>query len=493
MSLITQFSPHPGGAQKQRLVDLDAPSLHPAGMRQCWAFLKANARRELPGRRSLRSLLKTFDSAVAFGTLAPIASMIAGPVIMIAVSSQLTAAAQGYFYTFGSLLALQLLFDMGSAQVLLQFASHEWSQLAISPSGEILGSRVALSKLRSLLGFAILWALGVAVAAGVALGFYGLHLFGREPVRGVVWLGPWLALCGITGLNMLLTPIWSLLEGCNRITQVYAYRFFANVAQNVCICCALFLGLRLWAIPLGAGASLLVSCSLLHNSHRRFLSQIWKGAGDARISWVHELLPVQWRFALSWWSGYFLSYVFIPILFRYHGPELAGQMGMTWSMVATVGVLSTAWVSTKAAKFGVLIARREYQELDRLALRSGIACVVVAVLSAVGLEAAILLLRALDSKLAMRILPPLPSALFLLGMVLMQISAVQAVYLRAHKREPFAALSAVAALLVAGLSCYFGKWYGATGAAASYCGATLLFILPVATLIFIRCRRLWHI
>jgi hypothetical protein len=51
----------------------------------------------------------------------------------------------------------------------------------------------------------------------------------------------------------------------------------------------------------------------------------------------------------------------------------------------------------------------------------------------------------------------LPSALFLLGMVLMQISAVQAIYLGAHKRELFAALSAVAAPLVAALSCYFGE------------------------------------
>ena len=140
----------------------------------------------------------------------------------------------------------------------------------------------------------------------------------------------------------------------------------------------------------------------------------------------------------------------------------------------------------------MLIARREFQALNRMAVRSGMACVGVAALGAVGLESVVLALRSIGSPLANRLLPPLPMGLFLAGQVLMQASAVQAVYLRAHKREPFAALTAMAALLVVGSTCYFGKAYGAVGAAASYCGVTLLFILPVGTAILTRCRRLWH-
>jgi len=423
---------------------------------------------------------------------APLASMVAGPVIIVAVISRLTLEGQGYFYTFNSLLAFQILFDMGSAQVLLQFASHEWSLLDLDKTGKITGSPEALAKLRSLLAFAIRWASGIAALAGIVLGFAGAAMFSHSGNSGMRWLGPWVALCAITALNMLMTPIWALLEGCNRITQVYAYRFFANVAQNGCICCALFAGAGLWAIPLGAAAMFSVSITALVRRHGGFLVQI-RGAGhQAGISWRHDLLPVQWRFALSWWSGYFLSYFFTPILFHYYGPVVAGQMGMTWSVVATIGALSTAWISTKAARFGMLIARREFQALNRMAVRSGMACVGVAALGAVGLESVVLALRSFGSPLAKRLLPPLPMGLFLAGQVVMQASAVQAVYLRAHKREPFAALTAMAALLVVGSTCYFGKAYGAVGAAASYCGVTLLFILPVGTAILTRCRRLWH-
>jgi len=190
--------------------------------------------------------------------LAPLASMLAGPVIIVAVVSRLTPEGQGYFYTFNSLLAFQILFDMGSAQVLLQFASHEWSRLGLDPDGRITGSEEALAKLRSLLAFAVRWASGIAVVAGIVLGLAGTAMFSHSANSGMRWLGPWVALCTVTAFNMLLTPIWALLEGCNRITQVYAYRFFANVAQNTCICCALFAGAGLWAIPLGAAATLSV-------------------------------------------------------------------------------------------------------------------------------------------------------------------------------------------------------------------------------------------
>jgi len=423
--------------------------------------------------------------------LAPLASMLAGPVIIVAVVSRLTPEGQGYYYTFNSLLAFQILFDMGSAQVLLQFASHEWSRLGLDGDGRITGSEEALAKLRSLLAFAVRWASGIAVVAGIVLGLAGTAMFSHSANPGMRWLGPWVALCTVTAFNMLLTPIWALLEGCNRITQVYAYRFFANVAQNTCICCALFAGAGLWAIPLGAAATFSVSVAMLVRQHGAFLAQIRRAGHQAGISWRHHLLPVQWRFALSWWSGYFLTYFFTPILFRYYGPVVAGQMGMTWSVVSTIGALSTAWISTRAARFGMLVARREYKELDRMAVRSGMACVGVAALGAVGLESLVLAMHAIGFPLVNRILSPLPTGLFLAGQVLMQVAVVQGVYLRAHKREPLAALSATAALLVVGTTCYFGKIYGAVGAAASYCGVTLL-VLPGVTAILIRCRRLWH-
>ena len=54
----------------------------------------------------------------------------------------------------------------------------------------------------------------------------------------------------------------------------------------------------------------------------------------------------------------FYFFVFVPVLFKYHGPLLAGQMGMTWSLVVILGLVSSSWLSPKAPVFGILIAKK---------------------------------------------------------------------------------------------------------------------------------------
>ena len=76
---------------------------------------------------------------------------------------------------------------------------------------------------------------------------------------------------------------------------------------------------------------------------------------------------------MSWTCSYFTAQVFIPILFALRGPVEAGQMGMSLSITGYMTVLALVWTSTKATPFGNMIARRAFQQLDRLfwrALRS---------------------------------------------------------------------------------------------------------------------------
>jgi hypothetical protein len=43
------------------------------------------------------------------------------------------------------------------------------------------------------------------------------------------------------------------------------------------------------------------------------------------------------------------------------------------------------------------------------------------------------------------------------------------------------------------MSSQFVRLYGVTGAAVSYCGVTVLFILPVGTAVLLKCRRQWRV
>lgn len=432
------------------------------------------------------------DSAVLFGILSSIMRLGSGPVTALLIAFYFTPELQGYYFTFGSLLALQVFVELGLGTVIIQFASHEWSRLGLDERRRIVGSPEGLSRLASLGRLAFRW---YAIAGGiiaVGLGLAGYGFFSQSPHLGIDWVVPWFVLCVLTGIRLCLVPVWSLLEGCNQASQVYAYRFVEGIVITLSIWVAIVLRGGLWTPAVSIVAGLFCSAAFLRQRYWQFLRPFFSPPIGPRISWRFEVWPMQWRIALSWLSGYFIFSLFTPVLFHYHGAVVAGQMGMTGSVVGALSGVSSVWLLTKAPRFGVLIANKEYGTLDQLFFRSAAASVVVTCCGAATIWGIIYLLYFLDHPLAMRVLPPLPAGLFLTATVLMQSSFPLAVYLRAHKKEPFLSVSVGGGVLI-GLSTWqLGSRFGAIGMAAGYLAVVALFSLPVGTAIWYRCRTEWH-
>ena len=93
--------------------------------------------------------------------------------------------------------------------------------------------------------------------------------------------------------------------------------------------------------------------------------------------------------------------------------------------------------------------------------------------------------------LAQRMLAPLPTTIFLLGSIAVQVSQCLSSYLRAHKREPFMYLSIGTGLTTGFLVWILGSKYGPIGAGVSYF-LTLLVSLPFGFFIWRRCCYEWH-
>ena len=442
----------------------------------------------------LRRLMRRagIDRAVIYGVLARIWSLVSGPVTLLLIASCFTPELQGYYYTFNNLLALQVFVEFGLGHVILLFASHEWSRLNLDKDGRIVGDSQALSRLVSLGRFAFRW---YAVASGfvaLGVGLGGFVFFSRSPQIGIEWVAPWFVLCILAGITLCLLPLWSLLEGCNQVAQVYAYRLGQGILKTLSIWLAIPLGARLWTGPAASMIGLVWAALFLYWRYRRFAYSFFISITGPQIKWRTEILPMQWRIALSWLSGYFVFYLFTPVLFQFHGPVAAGQMGMTWTLVSALSATSMTLVSTKAPRLGMMVANKDYAGLDRLVLRSGAVAFGLACCGAIAIEGFVCLLYALHHPQATRLLPPLPTGLFLLATILMQISYPQSFYLRAHKREPFVGLGVVSGLLIGLSTVLLGKRYGATGMAAGYLAVVALVVLPVGTIILYRCRAAWH-
>ena len=433
------------------------------------------------------------DKTVMFATLASITPMITGSVTVLLVAIYFTPELQGYYYTFGSLTALQFLLEMGLGQAVIQFASHEWAYLQLNPQGQIIGDQDSLSRLVSLSRQTFKWYVVLAVIVAAVLSSAGLLFFSKSAGSGIQWFGPWLSLCFCASLNLVLLPIFYLLQGCNQVTEFWFYRFIQQVLNGLCLWSAIFMGAKLWTAPVAGAVGLLWSILFLWIKYRKFVSTaLFSTCGTSTINWRKEVWPVQWKIAISWFSVYFTPQLFVPILFKLSGPVTAGQMGIIVTLGSVLLSLSSNWVVTKAPAFGILIAKRRFDELDTLFFKSFKVSLLVAILGAATIFCAILIAAVIGHPFAIRILPPYPSGLYFCSSIITIACINLSTYLRAHKKEPLAVvylLSTAAVVIVTYLLC---SKFGALGISSGYLLVLLLFQLPLTIFVFMRSRAVWH-
>jgi hypothetical protein len=68
----------------------------------------------------------------------------------------------------------------------------------------------------------------------------------------------------------------------------------------------------------------------------------------------------------------------------------------------------------------------------------------------------------------------------------------EALYLRAHKQEPFLIQAVISAFLIGSLTFFLGKYYGANAIVVGLFIQGVLFGVPSGTYIFLTKRRAWH-
>jgi len=443
-------------------------------------------------RHWLRHVLG-LDRAVGFTVLARFWGSAAGVVTVFLIARFLSPSEQGYYYTFGSLVAIQMIFELGFSFVILQMASHERARLSISADYEIIGDPVAHARLASVIQKSVRWYSVAAVLLAATLVPVGFHFFSthQHAAPTVFWRFPWVIAALMAALNFQIDPLLSFLEGCGYVTSVARLRFMQSVAGSLLAWCALASHHGLFApsmMLLGMASSAFV---WLFRKRKLLTGLLRYHTGEHRIRWAEEVWPFQWRIAVSWFCGYFIFWLFNPVLFAFRGPVEAGQMGMSLSLVNAILSVAISWISTKSAPFGTLIARKEYQQLDRTFFKALWQALAVSFAGALMAWLGCVYLNFQHLRFAQRLLDPFTLALLLVLMITNVVIFSEAIYLRAHKQEVFFINSVVGAITVTIFTLTFGRYYGARGIAISCCVGNI-FGLVWATYKFRKYRKLWH-
>jgi O-antigen/teichoic acid export membrane protein len=434
------------------------------------------------------------DKAIGFTILARGWGSLAGLVTVALIARFLSPAEQGYYYTFGSLIALQIVFELGFSFVILQMASHERAHLTFSPGGVISGDAEAHARLASVLQKTLRWYTSAAVLLGAFLLSAGSHFFSAHPHAGeaVSWHFPWYAAALASTLTFQLDPLLSFMEGCGFVPNVARLRFGQAMTGSVLAWLALAAHHGLFAPAMIISGNAGVASIWLFRKRDLLLPLLRHQPGEHRIHWMKEVWPFQWRIAVSWLCGYFIFQLYNPVLFAYRGAVAAGQMGMSLSLANALNSVAISWINTKAAPFGAMIARKEFARLDRLFFRSAAQALAVCTMGAVFLWFTAEYLNWRHLPLAHRILDPLSLGILLANTCINIVIFAQATYLRAHKQEKFLLVSVLGAVLISSSTYFLGRSFGALGIVIAALLANLFFGLPICTHVFIKYRRLWH-
>ena len=424
----------------------------------------------------------------------------AGALTIFIIALRLTKEQQGYYFTFGSLLALQVFFELGLMQVLATFTSHEFANLAWEKNGLIVGDPIALERLKGILGKSSRWFAVASILLIVGLIPAGLIFFGREhsSTTDFVWRLPWILAVLGTAANLFTTPFWAIILGSGDVVTVNHRELIGTIAGTSIALLVLWLHGGLYAIFAVSCGKIVISWVYLIRNKRKLLKVAWleifkahRRSAEAGISWWGEIWPMQWRIAISWVAGYFVFQLFTPVLFQYQGAVVAGQMGMTLNLSNALLITCLSLIAAKAPEFAKLIAGRNWAVLDALFKRVLVQSLFLVTAGAFAAWGFLWFLQD-NFEIGARFIPSRYAALLFATVCLQIVISSFAVYLRAHKQEPFMILSILVALLQGPATLILGKHFSILGVTLGFFCINLLFTLPSAWLIWMRCRREWH-
>ncbi len=440
------------------------------------------------------------DKAIAYSSIARVIQGGTGVISIFFISAFLSGIEQGYYFTFGSILALQVFFELGLTGIMTQYVAHEVSHLTLKEDGEYEGESVYKSRLASLIHFCYKWYLILAIVAVFFLlivGFIYFKRFGDTQDISVQWQVPWGLVCIVTSIQLFISPFTSILSGLGFVKETSKILFYQQLIVPICTWIGLALGCGLFVIGISHLLSIVVWLVIVWKSGLfSILKKLWFTHVIERVDYIKEIFPYQWKIAISWVSGYFIFQLFNPVLFATEGAIVAGQMGMTLTALNAISAFSMSWLNTKIPSYSKLIAHKEYNKLDYLfnkTLRQMwfVCMFLLSVFFLVLKMFRVLNISIGDGLLADRFLDSLPLVLMMIPIVINQFNNSWATYLRCHKQEPLLLYSIVAGVLSMLSTLLFGKLYGLYGVTIGYFTIRLLMIPWIYSIYKIK-KQEWH-
>ena len=375
-------------------------------------------------------------------------SVISGIAMTFSIPLFLSPEQQGYYYTFASVLAIQIFFELGLGQVLL----YKFSSLAPNKKDSARlknfdsSARLLYVSRRVYLVLSALFFVSCSIA--------GCIFFSRSHHVGIEWMPQWILLVFFTSINLAQSVKFVFLESHGGVANVAKYRLKLNLISSLLFLLALSVGGGLWSVIVIPAINSVASALWIYTSSKssayrehRVVKRL-TSSKDLLNVWRREIFPLQWRMSISWLSGYFIFQLLTPIAFNRFGPVVAGQLGFVVSAMNSILVVATTFSTAISPRLSSLFHGGQINHFnslfDQSLKRSVLATVVLT-------QAFVLLVFSLSVfrvDLANRFLAWEPLFIYSVSVVISAVVYCWALYLRSQAIEPLVWQSAITAIVM---------------------------------------------
>lgn len=442
------------------------------------------------GQENWRRLARRFefDRAVFYALAARVWQTIAGPITVILIATYFTPQQQGYYYAFGSLLAVQTLFDLNLNVVLLIGAGHEWVLLRLDQSNRVVGDDHAANRLAGLERFGTQWYVGAALLCLIVIGAVGLWMFRALPASEYA---AWIATVAASSAMMSLLPRLAILQGCHQIAAVNKNAASQAVCGSVSVWACILAGLGLWAVAASWFVKLLWDAWLIFRRYGSFFGSLRERRAP-HIQWASEIWPLQWRLALQAIAGSIATSSFVLALFHMSSETAAGRMGMSLSVLNMLLWGGQAWVQTRIPTLAGHSRQKDRREYDRLFRKISIMTIIVVTAGAAAFWFVIAGMGAIGLRITERFIDPTAFAVLAVAIGVQHFLNCLTIYARTRQRESFVVPHVVLNIAIAAGVWAAASRFGELGVAVVYAAVLVVFGIPVWLIVWGRERRAWE-
>ena len=373
---------------------------------------------------------------------------------------------QGFYFSFISLLALQVLVDFGLNQSITQIIAHEHALERYKNINNIKIYVQRWFKYGSILFFILI----------IPIGLFYFHDGDINNLKK--WAITWVVLATGTTLCLYQSYKFAILEGEGKQSIVANFRMYQSLITT---------GFAMVGMYFGVGVNSIAAIPILNS----LISAIWlssnfEASPEKKLiknefeKIANEIFSLRWRIGVSWVCGYLVQQSITTIMFRAFGPVIAGQYGLLMAIFNAISVVGISFAAANAQKFASNIALQKHDDL--MAIFKDV--LIKSFFGTFALCIFCLIFIVFFDLVPIDRLPPLlPIFLVAFNCLANSIIFTLAIFLRAHKSEPTLKIGLVLVLPQI-LLMLFAANISPEFLILVYCGMNILVGLPWTIIIW---------